>query len=213
MALVEQNYTPDYLTGDRRERAIVLHMVLSLVVGMALGIVGALLSYGPHLIYSLYEPYAFILLVVVVGRTASGLGWATLASALATLGPIVSLLAASIFGSGAQTLSLGSDGAVLNLVLVTLVSFGLLSYFTKREDLRGDIAAGSLAGLVAATGIDKSLPGGVEYVPGFWPWNALIVTVFALGLLLSLRQGGARARSALVALITVSTCFLFFVGL
>lgn len=219
--MLEPDYTldHDYLAGDRQERAILLHMVLSLLVGMVLGAVGALLAYGPHLIYSLYEPYAYVLLVVVVGRTAAGFGWAALASALATFGPIISLLAATIFESGARFLTLGANspamtlganGLSMNLTVVTLATFGVLAYFTKRDDLWGDLANGALAGLVAIDGLDKTLPGGREYVPGFWPMSALIVAAIVVGLLFTLRRAGSLVRSGLVALVVASAAFVFF---
>ncbi len=212
----------DYLADDRQDRAILLHMVLSLLVGMLLGAIGALLAYGPHLIYSIYEPYAYVLLVVVVGRTAAGLGWAALTSGLATLGPLISLLTATLFDSGARfldlgsnspTMSLGTNGPTMNLTVITLATFGVLAYFTGRDDRWGDLAGGVLAGVVAIDGLDKTLRGGPEYVPGFWPWNTLIVAAVVAGLLLALRRGSGQARSALVALIVVCAAFVFAVAL
>ncbi|WP_433253928.1 hypothetical protein ACQPYK_11380 [Streptosporangium sp. CA-135522] len=210
---LDQNYTAAFLADDRHERAIVLHMVLSFVGGMVLGALGAVLSYGPDGLYAIYEPYAYVLFVVVVGRTAASLGWAALTSALATFGPIIALLAASIFKSGGDFLSLGTNGVKLNFTLFTLACFGLLAYFTRHEDLWGDLAGGALAGLVMIDGMNKALPDGPQYVPGFWPWSALIVVALATGLLLSLRRGSARLRSALVALIIASAYFVFVVGL
>lgn len=220
---MEPNHTLeyDYLADDRQERAILLHMVLSLLVGMLLGAAGALLSYGPQLIHSLYEPYAYILFVVIVGRTAAGFGWAALTSALATFGPLISLLAATIFESSANLLNLtssgpgvalGSNGSTMNLTVAVLATFGILAYFSKRRDLWGDLACGVLAGIVAIDGLDKTLRGGPEYVRGFWPWDTLLVAAFVAVLLLTLRQGKALARCALVALTVLSTAFVFAVG-
>lgn len=213
IGLVEHHYALDYAEGDRHNRAIMLHMVLSLVVGMVLGAVGALLAHGPGLVYSIYEPYAYVLLVVVVGRTASGLGWAVLASALAVLGPFVSLLVASLFGPDAGFFSLGTNGPIMNLALLTLTSLGVLAYFTGRDDVWADVAGGMLAGTVAIDGLDKTAPGGLEYVSGFWPWNTLVVGALTLGLLLVLRGRGGLARSAFVALIVACAVFVFAVGL
>ncbi|MER5319798.1 hypothetical protein [Streptosporangium roseum] len=209
---LDQNYTATFIADDRQERAIVLHMVLSFVGGMLLGALGAVLADGPDLLYAIYEPYAYVLFVVIVGRTAASLGWAALTSLLATLGPIIALLAASIFKSGGEFLSLGSNGATLNFMLFTFASFGLLSYFTKRDDLWGDFAGGTLAGFVAIDGMDKALPGGLEHVPGFWPESVLVVSALATAMLLSLRRGKGRLRAALVALIIASAYFVFAVG-
>ncbi|WP_271222655.1 hypothetical protein [Streptosporangium carneum] len=210
----------DYLAGDRQERAILRHMVLSLLVGMVLGAVGALLAYGPHLIHSIYEPYAYVLLVVVVGRSAAGFGWAALTSALATFGPLISLLAASLFESGARFLNLssgssvnlGSNGLTMNLTVVTIATFGVLAYFTRREDGWGDLACGVLAGVVAVDGLDKTLSGGPEYVPGYWPWNTLLVATLVAGLLFALRRGNGVARSGFVALVVLCAAFVFAVA-
>jgi hypothetical protein len=210
---LDQNYTATFLADDRQERAIVLHLVLSFVGGMLLGALGAALADGPDLLYAIYEPYVYVLFVVIVGRTAAGLGWAALTSLLATLGPIISLLAASIFKSGGEFLSLGSNGATLNFTLFTLASFGLLSYFTKRDDLWGDVSGGVLVGLVAIDGMDKALPAGAEHVSGFWPGSVLVVTALAVVVLCSLRRGKGRFRSALVALIIGCSYFVFAVGI
>ncbi|MFF4414986.1 hypothetical protein ACFYY8_20865 [Streptosporangium sp. NPDC001559] len=212
----------DYLAGDRQERAILLHMVLSLLVGMILGGAGALLSYGPQLIHSLYEPYAYVLFVVIVGRTAAGFGWAALTSALASFGPLIALLAATIFESGANLLNLtargpgmvlGSNGPTVNLTVATLATFGVLAYFSGRRDVWGDLACGALAGIVAIDGLDKTLRGGPEYVRGFWPWDTLLVAVFVIGLLLALRRGRSLSRCVVVALTVLSAAFVFAIGM
>ncbi|MGV9778207.1 hypothetical protein [Streptosporangium sp. NPDC003464] len=209
----DQNYTAAFLADDRQERAIVLHMVLSFVGGMVLGAFGAVLSTKSDLLYAIYEPYAYVLFVVVVGRTAASLGWAALTSALATFGPIISLLAASIFRTGGESLSLGSHGATLNITLLTLASFGMLSYFTRRKDLWGDLASGVLGGVFALDAMDKALPTGPEHIAGFWPWSVLMVIALVAGLLFWLRRGAGWLRSALVVLIIASAYFVFVVGL
>jgi hypothetical protein len=208
VALVERNYTLDFLAGDRREKAILQHMVISLFAGMLLGALGVLLSYGPEPLHAVYSPYAYILFVVIVGRSAAGFGWALLAGVLAAFGPLISLLVVSILQAEEQLGSLGDSGAVMNLMLATLTLFGVLSYFTQREDLWGDLAGGVLAGLVVVVGVADKLPGRPEYAPGFWPWNALIVSVLMLGLVLSLRRGWGCVRSGLAALVIASTNFV-----
>jgi hypothetical protein len=208
VALVERNYTLDFLAGDRRERAILQHMVVSLFAGMLLGVLGVLLSYGPAPLYAVYSPYAYILFVVVVGRSAAGFGWALLAGVLAAFGPLISLLVVSILRAEEQFMSLGGSGTMMNLMLVALTLFGVLSYFTQRGDLWGDLAGGLLAGLVAVVEVAGRLPGKPEYVPGFWPWNVVIVSVLMLGLVLSLRRGWGCVRSGLAALVIASTNFV-----
>ncbi|MBB2912288.1 hypothetical protein FHS43_003568 [Streptosporangium becharense] len=188
-------------------------MVLSLFVGMALGVLGALLVYGPSLPHALYDPYAYVVLAIVVGWTAAGFGWAVLSSTLATFGSVISLMAASIFEVGAGFPSLGTDGAATNLMIFTIASIGVLSYLAKREDLWGDLAAGAAAGLAVLDGLDKSLPGGPDHVPGFWPWGTLTVSVLGLGTILTLRRGRRRICSALVALAIASSYFVFVAGL
>ncbi|GAA4237005.1 hypothetical protein GCM10023075_61040 [Streptosporangium album] len=210
--MIDQNYTAAFLADDQQERAIVWHMVFSLVGGLTLGVIGAVLSYGPDLLYAAYEPYAYLLLVVIVGRTAVSLGWAALTSALATLGTMISLMAASLFRTG-DDLTLGSNGATLNLTLLVIASLGLLSYFTRRDDFWGDLAGGAMAGVVVVEGMGKALPSWPEYVPGFWPWNVLVVTAISLGLLVALRQGKARFRAAIVSAVIASAYFVFVAGL
>jgi hypothetical protein len=180
VALVERNYTLDFVAGDRRDRAILRHMVLSLFIGMMLGGVGALLAYGPDLPYVVYQSYGYVLLAVVVGRTAAGFGWALLSSVLAAFGPLLSMLAATAFEPGDWFTRLGDDGATMNLTVVSLVTIGVVSYLTKRPDRWGGVAAGGAVGLALFEGIDKLMPSGPEHVPGFWPWGAAVMIVLAL---------------------------------
>ncbi|MEU9829930.1 hypothetical protein AB0D67_00185 [Streptosporangium sp. NPDC048047] len=193
---------------DRRQRGIVLHMVLSLLVGMLLGTLGAVLSHAHSPLDAFYEPYAYVLLVVVAGYTAAGLGWAVLSCALATFGPLLSLLAATVFDPGAMFL--GAGGAEgLNITVAALVVMGVLAHLSRNGTRWGDLAGGVLAGLVALDGLDKALPGGPEYIAGFWPWKAVVVGVLALGLLVTTRRGWGRARSAAVAVAMVAVCAAF----
>ncbi|MEU3162740.1 hypothetical protein [Streptosporangium sp. NPDC006930] len=210
---MERNYTLDFAAGDRRDRAILRHMLLSLFVGMLLGGIGALAAYGPDLLYALYNPYAYLLLVVVVGRTATGFGWAVLSSVLATFGPILSLLVAAIFESSAWSMSLGDDGTSINLMITNLVAIGVLSYLAKRRDRWGTTAAGGAAGLALLDGIDKTMPGGPEYVSGFWPWGVAAVAAIAVGMLGSLGRGRDHVCSALIALVLGASYFVFLTGL
>ncbi|GAB2462215.1 hypothetical protein GCM10027187_32890 [Streptosporangium sandarakinum] len=208
VARLERSFDYDCAELDRRQRGIVLHMVLSLVVGMLLGSLGAVLSHAHNPLGSLYEPYAYVLLVVVAGYTAAGLGWAALSCALATFGPLLSLLAATLFDPGTMVLGAGS-AAAMNVTVATLVVIGVLAHLARRGTLWGDLAGGVLAGLVAVDGLDKALPGGPEYVPGFWPWKTLVVGALVLGLLVTTRPGWGRVRSAAVALAIVAACAAF----
>lgn len=163
--MIDQHYVEAFRADDQQERAIVLHMVLSLVGGLLLGAVGAALFYGPDPLYAIYEPYAYLLFVVIVGRTAVGLGWAALTSALATLGTVISLLVASIFKTGNE-LTLGSGGAMLNLTLLVIASLGLLSYFTRRDDLWGISPAARWRGWSRSTPWARRCPTGPRTSPG-----------------------------------------------
>ncbi|GIH77720.1 hypothetical protein Plo01_41490 [Planobispora longispora] len=126
--MVGQNDTLDFLAGERRERAILRHMMLSLVGGLAVGAVGELLSHGQAALHAVYDPYAHLLLAAVVGWTAAGFGWAVLGSALAALGPVISTLGATLFAAGSHDPHLGADGMELNLTLLALTSAGTLVY-------------------------------------------------------------------------------------
>ncbi|MEV4381513.1 hypothetical protein [Streptosporangium sp. NPDC049644] len=184
-------------------------MVLSLFVGMLLGGVGALSAYGPGLPNAIYNPYAYVLLAVVVGRTAAGFGWAVLSSVLAAFGVLLSTLSATLFEPGDWLTSLGDDGATMNLTVVNLVTIGVLSYLTKRPDRWGGLAAGGAVGLALFEGTDKMMPG-PEFVPGFWPWGAAVMLVLAVGMLISLARRRDRICSALIALALGAFHFVFF---
>ncbi|WP_433375279.1 hypothetical protein [Streptosporangium sp. CA-115845] len=187
-------------------------MLLALFVGILLGGVGALLVYGPTLPYAIYDPYAYILLATVVGRTAAGFGWAVLSSVLAAFGVLLSLLTATLFEPGDWLTRFGGNGATMNLTIVNLVTLGVLAYLAKRPGRWGALAAGGAVGLALFEGIDKMMPG-PEHVPGFWPWGTAVVIVFALGMLVSLARGRERACSALVALALGAFYFVFLAGL
>jgi hypothetical protein len=213
VALVEHDCALDFAAGDRRDRLILRHIVLSLFAGMLLGGVGALLLSGPETVHTLYNPYAYILLVVVIGRTAVGFGWAVLSGMLATFGTILSMLLATGFRSGTWSMSLGGDGTAVNLTVAKLVAIGVLSYLAKRRDRWGDLAAGGAAGLALLSGIDRALPGAADHVPGFLPWDALIMTALVGGMILSLGRGCDRLCSGAVALVLGASYFVFLAGL
>jgi hypothetical protein len=206
-ALVGHNDTLDFLAGDRRERAILRHMVLSMAAGLALGALGEVLSHRLGSLHDVYDPYAYILLVVVVGRTASGLGWAVLAGALAALGPVMSMLAATFFLQDGHLLHLGGDGMVLNIMLLALTSFATLAHLTRHGGLRGDVAAGLLAGIVAIEGVEAVRRQGAEP----WSWGILLTAALLAGTALFPRSGPGRVLAALVGL-AMGTAYLVLVA-
>ncbi|MGC5011615.1 hypothetical protein ACLQ2R_12690 [Streptosporangium sp. DT93] len=211
--MVEHNYTLDFVAGDRRDRAILRHIVLSLFAGMLLGGIGAVLATESVLAAVLYEPHAYVLLVVVLGRTAAGLGWAVLCSVLATFGTVLSMLVAGSFTSMDWPTSLGSGGAAINFTIVKLVAIGVLSYLAGRHDRWGDLSAGGAAGVALLGGIDRALPASAGHVPGFWPWGALVAVLLAAGMIVSLGRGCDRLCSAAVALTLGASYFVFLAGL
>ncbi|WP_141703685.1 hypothetical protein [Planobispora rosea] len=129
--MVGQNDTLDFLAGERRERAILRHMVLSLVGGLAVGALGEVLSHRADALHAVYDPYAHLLLTALVGWTAAGFGWAVLGSALAALGPVISTLGATFFAPESHYPHLGADGMELNLTLLALTSFGTLAHVVR----------------------------------------------------------------------------------
>ena len=78
-----------YQALEQRDRGIIRHLLLSVSAGAAAGVLGTLIhvsGLGP--IERIYDPYAYFLLTVIVGRTAAGFGWAVLSSMLAALAPM-----------------------------------------------------------------------------------------------------------------------------
>jgi len=185
----------DWAEGERRDRAILQHMVLSLLAGMLLGGVGALMGPGPGPFHALYTPYAHVLLAVVIGRTAAGLGWAVLAGMLAAFGSLLSVLVATAVDPGGWSLGFGA-GVPMNLAIAALVTVGVLSHLSKRPGYPGVLAAGGVAGMVLLQGLAKAIPGDPGHVQGFWPWGVVVVTALAAGMLVSPVHGSDRVRSA-----------------
>ncbi|MBG0828779.1 hypothetical protein HS041_13480 [Planomonospora sp. ID67723] len=208
--MVGHNDTLDFLAGDRKERAILRHMVLSLIAGLALGALGEALSRSPGPLHGAYDPYAYILMAAVVGRSAAGLGWAVLSGALAALGPVLSMLGATFFLPREHILYVNFDGMMLNIMLLVLTSIATMAHLTKYGGLRGDVAAGLLAGIVAIEGVEAVRQTGAgSGAP--WSWGAPLVIVILAMVVLSLREGTGRIRAALVGLI-MGTAYLVFSG-
>ncbi|GIH98722.1 hypothetical protein Pta02_07310 [Planobispora takensis] len=202
-ALVGQNDTLDFLAGERRERAILRHMVFSLTMGLAFGALGEALASGPASLHGAIDPYAYLLLVAVVGRTAAGFGWALLGSALAALGPVIAMLAATALMPEAHLLRLDGDGLTLNFVFLSLAAFGTLAHFAGYEGLRGDLATGLPAGFMAIQAI-RALQDGT--------WTVFTAAILVAVVLLCMRGGVGRVRAAVVALALGAAHFVYAAG-
>ncbi|GAA3162269.1 hypothetical protein GCM10010466_61530 [Planomonospora alba] len=188
--MVGQNDTIDFLAWDRRERAIVRHMVTAFAGGLLLGALGEVLAHGPEPLSAAYDPYAYLLFAVVVGRTAAGFGWAALAGALAALGPVVSMLAATFFPPGRPSLYLGGDAMVPGVALLAVALSALAAHLTRRDGLRGDLAAGLSAGVLLIEATEAARSGS---------WSVLTAAALLLAVVLGLRRGAGAVRAALVA--------------
>ncbi|MBB5965697.1 hypothetical protein [Planomonospora venezuelensis] len=204
--MVGHDDTLDFLAGERRERAILRHMVLALAAGLALGALGEALSRAPGSLHGAYDPYAYILMAAVVGRTAAGFGWAVLSGALAALGPVLSMLGATFFLPEEHVLHMNLDGMMLNIMLLVLTSVAAMAHLTKYRGLRGDVAAGLLAGIVAIEGVEAVRQAGAGY-GGPWSWGAPVVIALLAVVVLSLREGAGRIRAAAVGLL-MGTAYL-----
>src|SRR5690606_20442394 len=69
---------------DRRQRAIELHLVAAFSAGLAVGLIGMLTAGRvPGWVSQIYDPYIYLALVVAVGASAAGFGWALLTTFLA----------------------------------------------------------------------------------------------------------------------------------
>lgn len=217
MALAERDHTldivEDWAEGERRDRAILQHMVLSLLAGMLLGAVGALMGPVPSPFHALYTPYAYIILAVVTGRTAAGFGWAVLAGMLAAFGSLLSALVATAVDPGGWSVGFGAGGVLTNLAIAALVTVGVLSYLTKLPGIPGVLAAGGVAGVILLHGLAQAMPSGLGHVQGFWPWGVVAVTALVAGMLVSLARGSDRIRSGLVALVFGCSSYLILSGL
>ncbi len=187
----------DFAEYDRRQRGIQRHVLAAFVGGLVVGSFGVLMS-GLRL--GVYDPYAYLALAVVVGATATGFGWALLTTFLASVSTLVAAMAGSALHGDLRFEAIGGSAAGVNLLLVQLVVFGLLAYFTRRRDLWGDLAAGVISGLLLGDVIDRASPGGVDWEIGFWPVPAIAIGSLAVVGVLALRRTMAgRARAATIA--------------
>ncbi|MBG0815853.1 hypothetical protein [Planomonospora sp. ID82291] len=200
--MVGQHGTYDFTAGDRRERAILWHMMLSLVGGLLLGAFGEMLAPGPGPLVAAYDPYAYLLLALAVGRTATGLGWAALAGTLAALGPVVPILAAGAFPSGYHPFHVGAEGTVPGVTLLAFAVCALLAYATRRKGPGGDLAAALPAGVLMIEAVEAAQSGA---------WSVQAAAVLVLAVVLSLRRGAGAVRSALAGAV-LAAAHLFLVA-
>ncbi|WP_449063279.1 hypothetical protein [Planomonospora algeriensis] len=201
--MVGQNDTFDFITGDRRERVILWHMMLSLVAGLLLGAFGEMLAHGPGPLVAAYDPYAYLALALAVGRTAAGFGWAALGGVLAALGPVVPILAAGAFPAGYHPFHVGAEGTVPGVTLLALALCALLAYATRRDGPRGDLAAALPAGVLMIEAVEAAQSGS---------WSVQAAAVLLLAVVLSLRRGAGAVRSALAGAVLAAAHLLFVAG-
>ncbi|MDF2709007.1 MAG: hypothetical protein K0R62_4659 [Nonomuraea muscovyensis] len=198
----------DFAEYDRRQRSIERHVLVAFLGGLVVGLAGMLLSgLGPAWLDRVYDPYAYFALALLVGVTASGLGWALLTTFLAAVTTLVSAMGASAL-RGRFTFDVMDGGAAgLNWMLAVLVGLGLLAYVTRREDHWGDISAGVVGGVLLADVVDRATPGFIETEEAFWPGPALVIGSLSVGLVLALRRSTGSRLCALAVTVVLATLF------
>ncbi|SDQ99844.1 hypothetical protein SAMN04489764_2969 [Thermostaphylospora chromogena] len=190
----------DLAAFDRRQRRIQHHVLLSFVLGMLFGMFGAAVGEptASHLA-AVFHPYAYLLLSVLLGGTAAGLGWAMLASLLAAVTPAVSGPAVSTFlvaGPGGEAFDwwMYDDLGLMSAIFLA----GVGGYAAARTGRPGDVAAGLLCGVLLADVVARTVQDG----PPFWPVPALLVAAFVTGTAAVLRRTPvAFLRAFLIAVI------------
>lgn len=190
----------DFAEYDRRQRGIERHVLAAFLGGLAVGLFGMFAtSKGPASFGEIYDPYAYLALALVVGRTASGFCWALLSTFLAAVSTLVAAMGAGALQGEFDIDVIGGGPAGLNVLLVLLVGLGLLAYVTRRKDGWGDLAAGLIGGALFIDIIDRATPGFIDTRAAFWPIPAIVVSVLAIGVVLALRRTiGGRLRALAV---------------
>ncbi|WP_157549929.1 hypothetical protein [Nonomuraea candida] len=202
----------DFAEYDRRQRAIERHLLAAFLGGLAVGLLGALVSgAGPGWLGQIYDPYAYLALSLAVGASASGLSWALLTTFLAAVSTLVAAMGASALRGQDAFDIIGGSAAGLNWTLVLLVALGLLAHFTRRQDGWGDVAAGAVGAALIADVVDRSTPGFIDSEQSFWPGPAMVVGLASVVLVVLLRRN-TRGRVRALALSAVFAG-LFTVGL
>ncbi|GII89831.1 hypothetical protein [Sinosporangium siamense] len=201
----------DFAAYDRAQRAILRHLLAAFAGGLLVGIVGWFVHTVDLVpIQEVFDPYAYYALAVIVGMTASGVGWAMLAGLLAALAPLVSTMGGLALTGQWNFDSVGGSALGLNFILLVLFLFALLAYASRRIDVWGDVAVGLIAGLVLADIVDRATPGLIARSgAGFWPLPAALVGVVAVAMVFVLRRRlVARARALGVAATTAGVAAL-----
>ncbi|PZG27045.1 hypothetical protein C1I98_33605 [Spongiactinospora gelatinilytica] len=200
-----------FVEYDRRQERIGRHVVAAFALGLLFGVFGVVATnFLPRGVTAVFNPYGYFLLAVYVGGTATGIGWAALSSLLAALAPLVASMAGTLVFEGFDAQAWGGGSAIeTNVLLVAIFGYGLAAYAARRHGIAGDLTAGLLGGVLLADAADKAAPGWVEYVPGFWPWPAAVVTMLVVATVALLRGTTAgRARALMSALVVPAAVIL-----
>jgi hypothetical protein len=202
----------DFAEYDRRQRGIERHVLAAFLGGLAVGLIGMLVSgLGPGWGVQLYDPYAYLALSLAVGATASGFGWALLTTFLSAVSTVVAAMGASALRGRDPFDLAGANASGLNWTLALLVGLGLLAYVTRRKDGWGDLAAGAVGAILIADVVDRATPGFIDTEQAFWPGPATAVGALAVAAVLVLR-GNRQGRVRALALSAVFAG-LFTIGL
>ncbi len=195
-----------YEAVERRDRGIVRHLVLSLVAGIAAGAVGtAIYTTGLTALDAIYDPYAYFVLAIVVGRTAAGLCWAAPAGAVAAFAPLIPVLVGLDLTQRQLLTRLGTSASGLDLLVLLLFLYAVAAHAAGRRDLWGDVVAGLLLGALLADVAARAMTAAAH--TWFAPWGALVTGVLLSAPALAARPTLAgRARSLALALLIGAGC-------
>ncbi|WP_214106376.1 hypothetical protein [Acrocarpospora catenulata] len=178
-------------------------MVASLVVGALIGgLGGGLAEIVPEWVLSIYDPFIFMALTVVVGWNAASFGWSLVNGALAAFGSLVGQIMASVAVHGLSPFDgLAGGASGLNVLLLALTVLGPLAYLANRTDGWGVVACGMTAGVVLGEAVEEL----VHLLHGqpYQGWQWAVGTGFALAaviLLVFARRAAARLYALLVAM-------------
>src|SRR5262245_39301682 len=186
-------------------------MLLALFAGVVLGALIATLDHLlPRAVYVILDPYAFFLLVMLMGRIGLGFGWALANSALATFGTLLAEMVGSVALHGESPLALGQGGMGLNTLLFLLVIAGVLAYGTRRHDMWGDLAAGALGAVLVANMTDDLVEWRRTADFDGWEWSLGVAAVVAVVCTVCLRPSmGSRMRAVMLG-VAIAVPFVLF---
>lgn len=199
---------------DRRQRAIELHLVAAFSAGLAVGLIGMLTAGRvPGWVSQIYDPYIYLALVVAVGASAAGFGWALLTTFLAAVSTLVATMGGAALRGNFDFTLFGGTPTGLYWTFALLLGLGLLAYATRRDDRWGDLAAGVIGAALMTDVVQRATPGFIAE-PYFWPLPALPVGIMAAAAVLALRRTGpARARALTIAAVAAGVFALAFTAL